>query len=102
MEHIKKESTVKEPELIKYLAAVRRMEKLFVRFTFRHILRSKNAEADELAKAATQKAPMLADVFLSRAISQSHMRRRGTTLQHARYRKQGLEITHIRLPQRNL
>ena len=49
--------------MIKYLAAVRRMEKDFDRFTFHHIPRSENNEADELAKAAMQKAPMLADVF---------------------------------------
>ena len=63
MGHIKKEFTAKEPELIKYLAAVRRMEKHFTGFTFRHIQRSKNIEADELAKAAAQKAPLPADVF---------------------------------------
>ena len=59
MEHIKKESTAKEPELIKYLAAVRRMEKHFIGFTFCHI----HAEADELVKAVMQKELMLADVF---------------------------------------
>ena len=59
----KKEFTVEEPELIKYLAAVRRMDKHFAGFTFRHIPRSKNVKADELAKAATQRVPMLADVF---------------------------------------
>ena len=53
MGHVKKEFTAKEPELIKYLAAVRRMEKHFTGFTFCHIPRSENAEADELAKAAT-------------------------------------------------
>jgi hypothetical protein len=50
--HVKKEFTAKEPELIKYLAAVRRMEKHFAGFTFCHIPRSENAEVDELAKAA--------------------------------------------------
>ena len=49
--------------MIKYLVSVRRMEKHFTRFTFRHIPRSKNVKADELAKAATQRVPMLADVF---------------------------------------
>jgi hypothetical protein len=68
---------VKEPELIKYLTTVRRMEKHFSSFTFRHIPRSENAEADELVKIATQRAPMPTDVFLSRALSQSNMRRRG-------------------------
>jgi ribonuclease HI len=61
--HVKKEFTAKEPELIKYLAAARRMEKHFAGFTLRHIPRSENTEADELAKAAAQKAPMPADVF---------------------------------------
>ena len=45
------------------MAAARRMEKYFAGFTFRHIQRSKNAEVDELAKAAAQKASMPADVF---------------------------------------
>jgi len=61
--HIEKEFTVKEPKLIKYLAAVRRMEKHFTGFTFCHIPRSENAEAAELAKVAAQRAPMPADVF---------------------------------------
>ena len=39
------------------------MKKHFVGFTLRHIPRSDNAEADELAKAAVWKAPMPADVF---------------------------------------
>jgi len=61
--HVEKEFTTKEPELIKYLAAIRRMEKHFARFTFRHITRSKNTKANELAKAAMQRAPMPVDVF---------------------------------------
>ena len=60
---VEKELTAKEPELIKYLVAVRRMEKHFAGFTFCHIPRSKNVEADELAKAAAQRATMPADVF---------------------------------------
>jgi ribonuclease HI len=61
--HVEKEFTAKEPKLVKYLAAVRRMEKHFVGFTFRHIPRSENAKLDELAKAAAQKAPMPVDIF---------------------------------------
>ena len=87
MGHVEKEFTTKEPELIKYLAAVRRMEKHFAGFTFCHIPRSENAEAGELAKAAAQRAPMLADVFLSRVVSQSNTRRRGTTQHRAYYLK---------------
>jgi hypothetical protein len=49
--------------LIKYLAVVRRVEKHLTGFTLRHIPRSENTEADELAKAATQRAPLPADVF---------------------------------------
>jgi hypothetical protein len=60
---VEKEFTAKETELIKYLAAVRKMEKHIAGFTFRHIPRSENNETNELAKAAVQKAPMLADVF---------------------------------------
>ena len=83
----KKEFTVKEPELIKYMAAVRRMEKHFTGFTFRHIPRSENEKANELAKAAAQRAPLPTYVFLSRAVSQSKTRRRGTAQHHAYYRK---------------
>ena len=49
--HVEKEFTMKEPELVKYLAAVRRMEKHFAGFSLRLIPRSENVEADELAKA---------------------------------------------------
>ena len=61
--HVKNEFTTKEPELTKYLAAVRRMEKHFAGFTFRHIPRSENAEVDELAKVAAQRVSLLVDVF---------------------------------------
>jgi ribonuclease HI len=71
MGHIEKEFTTKEPELIKYLAAVRRMEKHITGFTFRHIPRSENNEADELAKAAVQKAPMPADIFYQELLVKS-------------------------------
>lgn len=60
---VEKDFTAKEPELIKYLAAVRRMEKHFSGFTLRHIPRAENAEADELAKAAAQSQPLPLDVF---------------------------------------
>ena len=63
MGHIEKEFTMKEPKLIKYLAAVRRMEKHFAAFTFRRIPRSENIEADELAKVAMQRTLMPVDVF---------------------------------------
>jgi hypothetical protein len=66
--HVEKEFTAKEPEMIKYLAAVRRMEKHFAGFTFHHIPRSENVEADELAKVAAQRAPMPVDVFYQELI----------------------------------
>jgi ribonuclease HI len=50
--HVEKTFIAKEPELVKYLAAVRRMEMYFTRFSIRHIPRAKNTEADELVKAA--------------------------------------------------
>ena len=65
---IEKEFTAKEPKLIKYLAAVRMMEKHFAGFTLRHIPRSENAEANELVKAAAQRAPLPADVFYQELI----------------------------------
>lgn len=61
--HIEKDFAAKEPELTKYLAAVRRMEKHFAGFTLCHIPRAENAEADELAKAAAQGIPLPSDVF---------------------------------------
>ena len=47
--HIEKNFAAKEPKLVRYLAAVRRMEKHFAGFTLRHIPRVENVEADELA-----------------------------------------------------
>ena len=76
MGHVEKEFTAKEPQLIKYLAAVRRMEKHFVGFTFHRIPRSENVEADELAKAATQRAPMPADVFIKSCQSKQYEKKR--------------------------
>jgi hypothetical protein len=61
--HIKKTFVAKEPELVKYLTAVRRMEKHIAGFSLRHIPRTENIEADELAKAMAQNLPLPADVF---------------------------------------
>ena len=76
MGHVKKEFTTKEPELITYLAAVRRMEKHFTSFTFCHIPRSENAEADELAKVAAQRALMPTDVFIKSCQSKQYKKKR--------------------------
>jgi ribonuclease HI len=48
---IEKECIAREPTLKKYLALIRRKEKNFKGFTVEFIDRSKNAEANELAKA---------------------------------------------------
>jgi ribonuclease HI len=60
---IEKECIAREPTLKKYLLLVRRME-IFSSFNVEYIDRNKNAEADELAKAATHNTPLPADVFL--------------------------------------
>jgi hypothetical protein len=50
-------------ELVKYLAAVRGMEKYFLGFGVRSFPRALNIEADELGKAAAQQNPLPLDVF---------------------------------------
>jgi hypothetical protein len=47
----------------KYLALVRRMENYFRGFSVEHIDRSKNAEADKLAKAIAKKIALPPNVF---------------------------------------
>jgi hypothetical protein len=61
---IEKECIAREPTLKKYLALVRRMEKIFKGFIVEYIDRSKNTKDDELSKAAAQNTPLPADVFL--------------------------------------
>ena len=62
--HIEKTVVAKEPELVKYLMAVRRMEKHFAGFSLRDIPRAKNTEADDLAKAAAQNLTLPPNVFV--------------------------------------
>jgi ribonuclease HI len=62
--HIEMTFMAKEPELVKYLAIVRRIEKHFTRFSLRHIPRAENIEADELAKVAAQNLTLPLDVFI--------------------------------------
>jgi hypothetical protein len=62
-DHVEKESEAKEPELIKYVAEVRKMERNFWGFTIKHLPRKHNSEADELAKKATRGEAMPPDVF---------------------------------------
>jgi ribonuclease HI len=51
---VEKESKAREPELVKYLAEVRKMERHFWGFTIEHLPRKNNGEADELAKKAAR------------------------------------------------
>jgi hypothetical protein len=60
---IEKECMARDETLARYLAVVRRMETFFMGLTVQHIERTKNIEADELAKAATKKAVLPPDVF---------------------------------------
>jgi ribonuclease HI len=60
---VEKEYTAREPELVKYLSVVRNLERRFKGFTLKHILRSENVEADELAKAAANNLPLPPNTF---------------------------------------
>jgi hypothetical protein len=60
---VEKESEAKEPELIKYLAEVQKMERHFQGFTIEHLPRINNSEADELAKKVVKGEAMPPDVF---------------------------------------
>jgi ribonuclease HI len=62
-DHVEKESEAKEPELIKYLAEVQKMERHFQGFTIEHLPRINNSEADELAKKVVKGEAMPPDVF---------------------------------------
>ena len=61
--HISKTYRALKPELAKYLAAVRSMEKYFLGFSVRSFLRIQNKQADVLAKAAAKNNPLPLDVF---------------------------------------
>jgi ribonuclease HI len=62
-DHVEKESVAREPELVKYLAEVRKMERHFRGFTIEHLPRKNNGEADELTKKAARGEAMPPDVF---------------------------------------
>jgi ribonuclease HI len=62
-DHVEKESEAREPELVKYLVEVRKMERHFRGFTIEHLPRKNNGEADELAKKAARGEVMPPDVF---------------------------------------
>ena len=52
-----------EPELAKYLATVRALERRFQGFTLQYIPRAENAKEDELAKAAANNLPIPSGTF---------------------------------------
>jgi ribonuclease HI len=60
---VKKEYSAKDPALMQYLAAVRSLERQFKGFTLQHVDRTRNEEADALAKAAARGEALPSDVF---------------------------------------
>jgi ribonuclease HI len=60
---VEKEYMAREPELIKYLAIVRALERRFQGFTLKDILRSEKLKVDELEKAAANGSPMPTSTF---------------------------------------
>jgi len=61
--HINKSNRALKPELAKFLAAERSMEKYFLGISIHSFARTKNKKADLLAKAAAQFDPLPPDVF---------------------------------------
>jgi hypothetical protein len=68
----RKECIAREPTVEKYLALVRRMEKI-KGFIVEYIDRNKNSKADELTKAAARNYPLPADV-ISQTISDASIK----------------------------
>jgi ribonuclease HI len=60
---VEKEYSTKDPALMQYLTVVRSLERQFKGFTLQHVDRTKNEEADALAKAAAKGEVLPADVF---------------------------------------
>jgi ribonuclease HI len=60
---IEKECMARDTTLEKYLVVIHRMENHFRGFTVEYIKRMKNAEANELAKAAAKKVVLPSDAF---------------------------------------
>jgi ribonuclease HI len=61
--HIKKTCKAKKPDMMKYLQAVRSMEKFFISITVRTFPRHYNKEAGAIAKATALLEPLPPDVF---------------------------------------
>jgi hypothetical protein len=60
---IEKECMARDETLERYLAIIRSMENHFKGFTVEHVERTKNIEADELAKAVIKEAVLPPNVF---------------------------------------
>jgi len=60
---VEKEYLAHNPELARYLAVVRGLERRFKGFTLQYIPRAENYEADELAKAAANNTPLPEGTF---------------------------------------
>jgi ribonuclease HI len=61
--HVDKSYKAQHPELVKYLAAVKGMEKYFLGFLVSSFSRALNKEVDELSKAVAQQNPLPPDIF---------------------------------------
>jgi hypothetical protein len=60
---VEKEYSAKDPTLMQYLKAVRSLERQFKGFTLQHVDRTRNDEADALAKAAARGETLPSDMF---------------------------------------
>lgn len=76
------------------------MEKHFNVFTIKHIPRSLNNEADNVAKAAARKQSLLPDVFYEEITTPSMKQKKEKTNQFHLQRR--LDIPHNGLPSRSL
>jgi hypothetical protein len=65
-DHIGKTYKAKKPDMMKYLQAVRRMQKFFLNITVKSFLRHYNKEAAAIAKATALLEPLPPDVFYER------------------------------------
>jgi ribonuclease HI len=61
--HIGKTYRVRKPDMMKYLQAVRSMEKFFLGITVKSFPRLYNKEADTIAKASASQEPLPPDDF---------------------------------------
>jgi hypothetical protein len=95
---VEKEYVARELELVWYLALVRALERRFQGFTLKHIPRSENSEADELAKAVVKKLPMPAKTFYQVLTSLANETATKAFLDGPAYRVRRLETGNNRCP----